>query len=116
MIVLKDSLLKIAYSTDAFMYREMPYGVAYPETVEDIQALIAEAKLLNALLIPRATGTSIAGQVVGSGIVVDIKKWNQILEVNKDEKWAGVQPGVVRDELNLALKAYGLYFNPENYV
>ena len=111
--ILTDSIHKIAYSTDASIYREVPYGVDYPETVEDIQALIAEAKRLNTHLIPRAAGTSIAGQVVGSGIVVDIKKWNRILEVNKEEKWARVQPGVVRDELNLALKPYGLHFSPE---
>ena len=113
MKILTDSIHKIAYSTDASTYREVPYGVAYPETKEDIQALIAEAKRLNTHLIPRAAGTSIAGQVVGSGIVVDIKKWNQILEVNKEEKWARVQPGVVRDELNIALKPYGLHFSPE---
>ncbi len=113
MKILTDSLHKIAYSTDASAYREIPFGVAYPETNEDIQALIAEAKRLNTHLIPRAAGTSIAGQVVGSGIVVDIKKWNQILEVNEEEKWARVQPGVVRDELNIALKPYGLHFSPE---
>ena len=111
--ILTDSIHKISYSTDASIYREVPYGVAYPETVADIQLLIAEAKRLNTHLIPRAAGTSIAGQVVGSGIVVDIKKWNQILEVNKEEKWARVQPGVVRDELNLAIKPYGLHFSPE---
>lgn len=111
--ILTDSIHKIAYSTDASTYREVPYGVAYPETVTDIQALIAEAKRLITHLIPRAAGTSIAGQVVGSGIVVDIKKWNQILEINKEEKWARVQPGVVRDELNIALKPYGLHFSPE---
>ena len=113
MKILSDSIHKIVYSTDASAYREVPYGVAYPETIEDIQALVAEAKRLNTHLIPRAAGTSIAGQVVGSGIVVDIKKWNQILEVNKEEKWASVQPGVVRDELNIALKPYGLHFSPE---
>lgn len=113
MKILTDSIHKIAYSTDASAYREVPYGVAYPETVADIQSLIAEAKRLNTHLIPRAAGTSIAGQVVGNGIVVDIKKWNQILEVNKEEKWARVQPGVVRDELNIALKPYGLHFSPE---
>lgn len=111
--ILTDSLHRISYSTDASIYREVPYGVAYPETVEDIQALIAEAKRLNTHLIPRAAGTSIAGQVVGSGIVVDIKKWNHILEISKEEKWARVQPGVVRDELNIALKPFGLHFSPE---
>lgn len=113
MKVLTDSIHKIAYSTDASAYREVPYGVVCPECTADIQALIPEAKRLNTHLIPRAAGTSIAGQVVGSGIVVDIKKWNQILEVNKEEKWAWVQPGVVRDELNIALKPYGLHFSPE---
>ena len=103
----------MAYATDASAYREVPYGVAYPESVADIQALIAEAKRLNTHLIPRAAGTSIAGQVVGNGIVVDIKKWNRILEINPAERWAKVQPGVVRDELNLALKPYGLHFSPE---
>lgn len=113
MIILTDSLHRIAYSTDASVYREVPYGVVYPRDTSDIQALISEAKRLSTHLIPRAAGTSIAGQVVGSGIVADIKKWNRILEINKEEKWARVQPGVVRDELNLALKPYGLHFSPE---
>lgn len=111
--VLTDPIHRIAYSTDASIYREVPYGVAYPDDVEDIQALIAEARRLHTHLIPRAAGTSIAGQVVGNGIVVDIKKWNQILEINPEERWARVQPGVVRDELNMALKPYGLFFSPE---
>lgn len=109
-----DSLHKIAYATDASVYREIPYGVAYPETVEDVQELIRMAKDRHTHLIPRAGGTSIAGQVVGSGIVVDISKhWNHILEINKEEQWARVEPGVVRDELNIALKEYGLFFSPE---
>lgn len=109
-----DSLHKIAYATDASVYREIPYGVAYPETVEDVQELMRMAKDRHTHLIPRAGGTSIAGQVVGSGIVVDISKhWNHILEINKDERWARVEPGVVRDELIIALKEYGLFFSPE---
>ena len=109
-----DSLHKIAYATDASVYREIPYGVAYPETIEDIQELIRMASERNTHLIPRAGGTSIAGQVVGCGIVVDISKhWNHILEINQEERWARVEPGVVRDELNIALKPYGLFFSPE---
>lgn len=109
-----DSLHKIAYATDASVYREIPYGVAYPETVEDIQELMRMARKKNTHLIPRAGGTSIAGQVVGSGIVVDISKhWNHILEINQEERWARVEPGGVRDELNIALKPYGLFFSPE---
>lgn len=109
-----DSLHKIAYATDASVYREIPYGVAYPETVEDVKELLRMALERNTHLIPRAGGTSIAGQVVGCGIVVDISKhWNHILEINQEEKWARVEPGVVRDELNIALKPYGLFFSPE---
>lgn len=109
-----DSLHKITYSTDASVYREIPYGVAYPETEKDVQGLMRMAKDRHTHLIPRAGGTSIAGQVVGSGIVVDISKhWNHILEINKEEQWTRVEPGVVRDELNIALKEYGLFFSPE---
>ena len=113
MMILFDSLHRMAYSTDASTYRQVPQGVAYPETVDDVVALIKEAHKRNTHLIPRAAGTSIAGQVVGKGIVVDIKGWNKIIEVNQEEKWARVQPGVVRDELNIALKPYGLHFSPE---
>lgn len=109
-----DSLHKIAYATDASVYREMPYAVAYPKTLDDIQELMRMARERKTHLIPRAGGTSIAGQVVGSGIVADISKhWNHILEINKEERWARVEPGVVRDELNIALKPYGLFFSPE---
>ena len=109
-----DSLHKIAYATDASVYREIPYGVAYPETIEDVQELMRMARERNTHMIPRAGGTSIAGQVVGSGIVVDISKyWNHILEINQEERWARVEPGAVRDELNIALKSYGLFFSPE---
>ena len=114
MKIYSDSLHKIAYATDASVYREIPYGVAYPAKVADIQELMRTAREKSIDLIPRAGGTSIAGQVVGSGIVADISKhWNKILEINAEERWARVQPGVVRDELNIALKPYGLFFSPE---
>ncbi len=112
--IYSDSLHKIAYATDASVYREIPYGVAFPETIGDVQDLMRMARERKTHLIPRAGGTSIAGQVVGSGIVVDISKhWNHILEINQEERWARLQPGVVRDELNIALKPYGLFFSPE---
>ena len=111
--ILTDRLHRLAYATDASAYREVPVGVSYPESVADVQALVAEARRRGTCLIPRAAGTSLAGQVVGKGIVVDIKRWNKILEIHAEERWARVQPGVVRDELNLALKPYGLLFSPE---
>ena len=109
-----DSLHKIAYATDASVYREIPYGVAYPANEDDLIALIAEARRRGTNLIARAGGTSIAGQVVGNGIVADISRhMNHILEINAEECYAWVEPGVVRDELNMALKPYGLFFSPE---
>ena len=109
-----DSLHKIAYATDASVYREIPYGVAYPKNEDDIVELIHEARRRGTNLIARAGGTSIAGQVVGNGIVVDISRhMNRILEINAEERYAWVEPGVVRDELNLACKPYGLFFSPE---
>jgi FAD/FMN-containing dehydrogenase/Fe-S oxidoreductase len=111
--ILTDRIHRLAYATDASAYREMPEGVAYPRTEEDIRELVVEARRRGTCLIPRAAGTSLAGQVVGKGIVVDIKGWNKILEINAEERWVRVRPGVVRDELNLALKPYGLLFTPE---
>ena len=109
-----DPLHRITYATDASAYREIPQGVSFPENEQDIVYLIETARKRNTHLIPRAGGTSIAGQVVGSGIVVDISKhFKKILEINKEERWARVQPGVVLDELNLALEPYGLFFSPE---
>lgn len=114
MKIYTDILHRIAYSTDASAYREIPIGVAYPEDREDLRKLIFLAKEQKTCLIPRAGGTSIAGQVVGKGIVVDVSKhFNHILEINVDERWVRVEPGVVRDELNIALKPYGLFFSPE---
>lgn len=109
-----DSLHRIAYATDASAYREIPMAVAYPRDEEDIRWLMDEARRRHTHLIPRAGGTSIAGQVVGSGIVVDVSRYmNRILEINADQRWVRVQPGVVLDELNQALRPYGLFFSPE---
>lgn len=109
-----DPLHRIAYATDASAYREVPEAVTYPENEQDIVNLTQMARERQTHLIPRAGGTSIAGQVVGNGIVVDISKhFKKILEINKEERWARVQPGVVLDELNLALEPYGLFFSPE---
>ncbi|MFT5569705.1 MAG: FAD/FMN-containing dehydrogenase/Fe-S oxidoreductase [Cyclobacteriaceae bacterium] len=109
-----DELTRRLYATDASAYRELPTAVAVPKTVKDIQALVELAKKLQIGLIPRTAGTSLAGQVVGSGIVVDVSKFfNEIIEVNTEQEWVTVQPGVVRDDLNRHLKPYGYFFAPE---
>ena len=109
-----DRKMRILYATDASAYREMPLAVAIPRDKEDIRKLIEFARMNGTSLIPRTAGTSLAGQVVGNGIVVDVSRhFTRILEVNAEEKWVRVEPGVVRDELNLHLKPYGLFFGPE---
>jgi FAD/FMN-containing dehydrogenase/Fe-S oxidoreductase len=109
-----DPLHRIAYATDASAYREVPEAVTFPENEQDIVYLTELARERKTHLIPRAGGTSIAGQVVGNGIVVDISKhFKKILKINKEERWVRVQPGIVLDELNLALEPYGLFFSPE---
>src|SRR6185369_8757749 len=89
-------------------------AVAVPRSENDIKKLIAFAHKHKTSLIPRTAGTSLAGQVVGSGIIVDVSKYfTGILELNEQQKWVRVQPGVIRDELNLYLKPYNLFFGPE---
>jgi FAD/FMN-containing dehydrogenase/Fe-S oxidoreductase len=108
-----DDLMKTLYATDASVYRMLPLAVAIPKDEDDIRSLILFAKNHKTSLIPRAAGTSLAGQCVGKGIVVDVSKhFNQILSFNKSEKTITVQPGVVRDELNNYLKPFGLFFGP----
>lgn len=109
-----DDASKILYATDASAYREIPLAVAIPKSVADLKKLIVFARTNHTSLIPRTAGTSLAGQVVGNGIIVDVSKnFTQIIELNKEEHWVRLQPGVIRDELNMFLKPYGLFFGPE---
>lgn len=103
-----------AYATDASVYQELPLAVAIPRDETDLKRLIAFAGTHGVTLIPRTAGTSLAGQVVGRGIVVDVSKhFTGILEINVEERWVRVQPGVIRDDLNAHLRPYGLMFGPE---
>ncbi|MEO8933271.1 MAG: FAD-linked oxidase C-terminal domain-containing protein [Xanthomarina sp.] len=108
-----DKLTKAIYATDASVYRKIPQAIAYPKTVLDIKKLIEFAKNNKTSLIPRTAGTSLAGQCVGNGIVVDVSKhFTKILHLDEKAKTITVQPGVIRDELNNYLKPYGLFFGP----
>ncbi len=112
--IFTDKSSRLMYATDASAYREKPLAVAYPKNKKDIKKLIQFALTNKTSLIARAAGTSLAGQVVGKGIIVDISKYmTHILEINEKEHWVRVEPGVVLDELNIALKSTGLYFAPE---
>lgn len=110
----QHNAIRMSYASDASVYQERPAAVAIPKTVGDIENLIHYARHNNLSLIPRAAGTSLAGQVVGSGIVVDISKYfTSVLEMNVQEKWVRAEPGVIRDDLNVSLKPFGLMFGPE---
>ncbi|NDA63772.1 MAG: FAD-binding oxidoreductase, partial [Chitinophagia bacterium] len=103
-----DDAYKIIYATDASAYREMPDAVAIPAEKGDLLTLIDFANTTGMPLIPRAGGTSLAGQVVGKGLIVDIsKRCNRILELNTSERWVRVEPGVIRDDLNKWLQPHG---------
>ena len=109
-----DLTFRLLHATDASAYREVPLAVARPKNQEDIRKLVLFAAEHKTSLIPRTAGTSLAGQVVGNGIIVDVSKYlNKILEINKEEHWVRVEPGVVLDELNQAVAPFGLFFGPE---
>ena len=108
-----DELHKVIYSTDASVYQIKPIAIARPKSVTDIQTLVCFANEHQIPLTPRTAGTSLAGQTVGSGIIVDVSKYfTKIVALDQENKTVTVQPGVIRDELNLFLKPYGLFFGP----
>jgi len=111
--VLFDDLHKTLYATDASVYRKIPLAVAFPKDENDIKVLIDFTNKNNITLIPRTAGTSLAGQCVGDGIVVDVSKYfTNILEFDEQHKTITLQPGIVRDSLNFFLKPFGLFFGP----
>jgi len=109
-----DDATRLMYATDASAYREKPLAVTFPKNKDDVKRLIRFARENKTSVIPRTAGTSLAGQVVGGGIIADVSKhMTRILELNREEKWVKVEPGVILDELNKYLKPYGLFFGPE---
>jgi len=109
-----DEPTRWMYATDASAYREQPLAIIRPKTNNDIQQVIYFANKYGIPVVPRTAGTSLAGQVVGNGLIVDVSKHlNKIIELNTAEQWVRVQPGVVLDELNMFLCPSGLLFGPE---
>lgn len=108
-----DTLYKSLYATDASVYRKLPLAVAFPKSEAAIKQLILFASKHKTSLIPRTAGTSLAGQCVGDGIVVDVSKYfTKIFSVDTENNTVKVQPGVIRDELNTYLESFGLFFGP----
>lgn len=109
-----DLPTRLLYATDASVYKELPIGVTFPKNESEIIELVKLANAQHFTLIPRAAGTSLAGQVVGHGVVLDMSKtFDKVLEINPVEQYARIQPGVVRDEFNRQLEPFGFFFAPE---
>lgn len=108
-----DGLHKTIYATDASVYREIPLGVVYPKDTADLKTIIQFCHEKSIPFIPRAGGTSLAGQCVGNGLVVDVSKHMvEVIKVDTESKTAIVQPGVIRDELNHILQPHRLMVGP----
>src|SRR5437016_14247567 len=109
-----DRYSRLLYSTDASIYQIEPIGVVVPRHKGDVQAVIEIANKFQVPVLPRGGGTSLAGQAVGHAIVLDFSKYMQnVLEVNEEELWCRVQPGLVQDELNAYVRSMGLQFGPD---
>ena len=109
-----DSLHQKLYAQDASVYEHQPLGVAFPRTADELVNLVALANEARIPLVPRAAGTSLAGQATGPGLVVDTgRHMTRILELNREEGWVRVEPGVILDELNRYLSPFDLFFGPD---
>src|SRR5712671_4118678 len=109
-----DEASRLLYSTDASIYEIKPIGVVLPRTHEDVFAAMEVARNFKVPVLPRGGGTSLAGQTVCDAVVIDMSKYlNRVLEVNREERWAIVEPGVVQEQLNLHLRPMGFLFGPD---
>ena len=109
-----DDKSRLLYSTDASLYQILPLGVVLPRTPEDVQATIRIAAEMGVPVLPRGGGTALAGQTVGSSLIIDFSKYmNRVLEIDPDRQRARVQPGLRLDRLNRASAPHGLQFGPD---
>ncbi len=109
-----DKMTRLLYATDASIYQIEPIGVVFPRHAGDVQAVLEVANEFHVPILPRGGGTSLAGQTVGHAVVLDFSRhMNQVLEVNQEELWCRVQPGLVQDELNAHVRPLGLLFGPD---
>ncbi|MDL1879365.1 FAD-binding oxidoreductase, partial [Cytophagia bacterium CHB2] len=112
--ILFDDVARYLYSTDASLYQIQPVGVVIPRDKDDVIQAMRTAAKYGVAILPRGGGTSLAGQTVGHALVIDCSKYmTALLEVNAQERWVRVEPGIVRDELNRKIKATGLHFTPD---
>ena len=108
-----DAPALTAYAVDASIYKIVPKAIILAESEEDIQRVVDYAVRVGVPLTPRAAGTNLTGSAIGSGIILDVSRLNRILEINREEQWARVQPGIVLAELNKQLARDEVMFGPD---
>ena len=109
-----DAATRILYSTDASIYQMEPLGVVIPRNQEELHAAVDLAIKYRIPILPRGAGTSLAGQAVGEALILDCSRWlDKILEINAEEHYAIVEPGVVLADLNRAAAKHGLMYGPD---
>jgi FAD/FMN-containing dehydrogenase/Fe-S oxidoreductase len=108
-----DAASRALYSTDASVYRQVPIGVVVAEEPDDVRAAIEVCRAHDVPVLPRGTGTSLAGQACNVAVVIDTSRLRQIVEIDADRRTARVQPGVVLDDLRAAAAPFGLTFGPD---
>ena len=109
-----DPYSRLLYSTDASIYQMEPVGVVIPRSAADVQAVVDFAARERIPVLHRSGGTSLAGQTVNHAIVLDFSKYlNNVLEVNADEQWARVQPGIILEQLTRQMSPHGLQYAPD---
>jgi FAD/FMN-containing dehydrogenase/Fe-S oxidoreductase len=109
-----DKYSRLLYSTDASIYQMEPIGVVLPKDTEDVLETIRICSDSKTIFLPRGGGTSLAGQAINHGVVIDFTKYmNKVISINAEERWAIVEPGITIDALNANLRPYGLYYTPD---
>src|ERR1043165_5088334 len=109
-----DLASRTLYSTDASIYQIEPQGVAIPRTQDDLQAAVELAAKYKIPILPRGAGTSLAGQAIGDALILDCSRWlDSMIEMNSQEHYAIVEPGVVLSNLNKVAARYGLQYGPD---
>src|SRR4030042_2221516 len=109
-----DRVTRLLYSTDASIHKIEPLGVVFPQTIDELQIIVTLAQQYHIPLIPRGSGSSLAGQSIGNGLIIDCSRYiNKLVNINQEERTAVVEPGLILDDLNRVVRKYDLVFGPD---
>src|SRR5689334_19316072 len=109
-----DAAARALYSTDASIYQIEPLGVAFPKTQDDLLAAVELAAKYKLPILPRGSGSSLAGQAIGAALVLDCSRYlDRLLEIDPERQTATLEPGLILSSLNRAAAKHGLLFGPD---